>query len=249
MFRMLKLNPPHGWRAVGWELVVVTLGVLIALAVQQWAEQRSWRGKASVATAAIGRELAEHYRNSVEWRMVEPCIAAQIERLQQRVLNSGDRLDPAPLYAEVGSTSYVVRLPSRTYERTAWDAAISDGVTPHLDPVVRKELGAHFTMLGFVVDASLRNDIDYQSLTSLSRPLPLDPGVRYALMVRLDELRGRNELMSGMSADLIDHIGKVGMAPPSNETRQAMTEYGTYRFCRTNRLPVRSYADAMKVPN
>ena len=38
MFRMLKLNPPNGWRAVVWELAIVTLGVLIALAVQQWAE-------------------------------------------------------------------------------------------------------------------------------------------------------------------------------------------------------------------
>ena len=32
MFRLLKLKPPHGWNAVGWELGIVTLGVVIALA-------------------------------------------------------------------------------------------------------------------------------------------------------------------------------------------------------------------------
>ena len=32
MFRMLKLKPPHGWNAVGWELVIVVVGVLLAFA-------------------------------------------------------------------------------------------------------------------------------------------------------------------------------------------------------------------------
>ena len=35
MFRLLRLKPPHGWNAVIWELAIVTLGVLIALAAQQ----------------------------------------------------------------------------------------------------------------------------------------------------------------------------------------------------------------------
>src|SRR4051812_5611318 len=35
MFRLLKFKPPRGWSAVAWELGIVTLGVLIALAAQQ----------------------------------------------------------------------------------------------------------------------------------------------------------------------------------------------------------------------
>ena len=38
MFRLFKLRPPHGWNAVAWELGIVTLGVLIALAAQQLVE-------------------------------------------------------------------------------------------------------------------------------------------------------------------------------------------------------------------
>ena len=52
MFRMLKLNPPHGWRAVVWELAIVTLGVLIALGVQQVAEAANWRSKVSDGRSA-----------------------------------------------------------------------------------------------------------------------------------------------------------------------------------------------------
>ena len=41
MFRLLKLQPPHGWRAVMWELAIVTIGVVVALGAQQWAENFS----------------------------------------------------------------------------------------------------------------------------------------------------------------------------------------------------------------
>ena len=45
MFRLLRLSPRHGWHAVWWELGIVTLGVLIALAAQQTVEYFSWQAK------------------------------------------------------------------------------------------------------------------------------------------------------------------------------------------------------------
>ena len=74
MFRMMKLNPPHGWRAVAWELGIVTLGVLIALGAQQWADERTWRAKVETSKAAIRDELSEHYSYAVEFRTVYPCM-------------------------------------------------------------------------------------------------------------------------------------------------------------------------------
>jgi hypothetical protein len=38
MFRLMKPRPPYGWLPVWWELGIVTLGVLIALAAQQMVE-------------------------------------------------------------------------------------------------------------------------------------------------------------------------------------------------------------------
>jgi hypothetical protein len=35
MFRLIRLKPPHGWNAVAWELGIVTLGVLVALAARR----------------------------------------------------------------------------------------------------------------------------------------------------------------------------------------------------------------------
>jgi len=49
MFRMLKLNPPHGWNSVAWELAIVTVGVILALAAQQWADNLNAHSKARTA--------------------------------------------------------------------------------------------------------------------------------------------------------------------------------------------------------
>jgi hypothetical protein len=250
MFRLLRLRPPNGWNAVGWELAIVTLGVLLALGAQQWADGREWHTKATDATKSLRDEVALHYAWSIEWRMVEPCIVAQIDRLQERILASGEQLTPAPVYSEPGIRNFVIRLPSKEYSSNVWTATINDGVSPHLDPAIRRELSAHYVQANFLVDMTDRNNVDNQRLLSLSRPLPLDPTVRYSLLQELDELRGRVEFMGLLSGQMIDHVIKAGMVPPTNQTRDLLSKYGTVRFCRAHGFPTRSQAEAATpVPN
>lgn len=250
MFRILKIRPPNGWHAVGWELAIVTLGVIIALAAQQWAEGRAWKAKAAEATAALKDEVSDHYAWSVEWRVVEPCIVAQIDRLQQRLLASDKRLAPAPVYSEPTKISYVVRLPSKEYHSVAWQAAIGDGVSSHLDPSLRKELSGHYAQVQSLVDLTEQNNVDQNRLLTLSKPLPLDPAVRFSLLQTLDELRGRTEFMGLLSGQLIDHIQREGMVPPATAARRDVVRFGTYRFCKDHGLPLRSFGEAITaIPN
>ncbi len=250
MFRMLRLQPPHGWNAVAWELGIVTLGVLVALAAQQWVEERSWRDKAQAGKAAVRQELALHYAWSVEWRVIQPCVSAQIEGLQARVMASGDRLNPAPIHSEDGLPRFVIRMPSKDYESSVWQSLIGDGVTSYLDPALRSELSAHYSQAATMIGLTARNESDYQRLSSLSRPLLLDPTVRFSLVQSLEELRGRVEFMDLQSGQLIDHIQKVGMIPDRANARREVERFGTYRFCKAQRLPMRSFDEAMRaVPN
>lgn len=245
MFRMLKLKPPNGWGAVVWELGIVTLGVLIALGAQQWVEERSWSSKITLAEAAIRDELAKHYSWSVEWRVVEPCILAQIDVLQRRIAKSGSRLDPAPQYSDDAISQFVLRMPSKDYPNGAWQAAVSDGVAPRFAPEVRSELNDHYVQAAAVQDESVKNTEEFTSLQTLKRPIPLDPMVRFTLLNRLDTLRGRVDFMSLQSGQLIDHIRKVGMLPDPVRARRDVERFGTYKFCRAHGLPMRSFADAM----
>jgi hypothetical protein len=83
MFRLTKLKPPHGWSAVAWELGIVTLGVLIALAAQQLVDDIHQRHEVNQLVGALRSELAdnrarwEHVRNS------DPCTLQRLDALEK----------------------------------------------------------------------------------------------------------------------------------------------------------------------
>lgn len=249
MFRMLRLEPPHGWRAVLWELGIVTAGVLIALGVQQWSEERSWRQRTEASTGAIRDELSDHYAFAVEWRTIYPCLDAQLDRLHRRVLASGTMLVPAPVYLDPGHR-FVLRFPTKEYRDAAWQGAIADGTSSRLNGAMRRALGSYYTQLGWVQDMTWASSQDEQALMTLAQPVPLDPMARLTLLQRIAQLRGRAEFMDRRAGNLLDHIHRLGMVPPPQEAETLVKRYGTYKFCAAERLPMRTLAAAMTpVPN
>ncbi len=249
MFRLMRLKPPNGWSAVVWELAIVTIGVLMALAAQQWVEGLSWRARTTASKAQIREELGRHYTNAVEWRATYPCIDAQIGLLRTRLRSSGATMDPAPIYRE-GEYEYVLRIPSKELGDTAWQAAISDGVTSRFDPAVRRELSQHYSKIGKITEMSRLNDQSRQRLATMASPLPYDPMVRFTLLSELETLSGRAEFLNALFGQLIDHMQKVDMIPPADEARALTERFGTYRFCKAQGLPLRSFKDAMTaIPN
>ena len=165
---LLKVRPPNGWPTVWWELGIVTLGVIIALAAQQWADGRAWAGKARTTREALREELALHYSWSVEWRATLPCMLAQIDRLQRRVLASGATLEPAPVFRNA-NFAFTVRLPSKEYSRSVYDAALADGVLQRFDPALRRVLNTHYTQVDALTAMTRQNDDDI-------RPCSAQPG-------------------------------------------------------------------------
>lgn len=249
MFRLLKLRPPHGWSAVAWELAVVTLGVLLALAAQQWAENRAWRGKVETSKGALRDELAEHYGYAVEFRTVYPCLQAQLAGLRERVLSSGPVLKPAPIYREPDD-EYVLRIPSKVYPTDAWSAAVNDGTIQRLEPSFRRQLAGHYGQLPEIWEMNSANNASEAGLIALTHALPLDPAVRYSMIKEIEQMRGRLEYLDLINGQVIDYIQNVGMIPPAKEARAVTERYGTYRFCKAQGLPMRSFKEAMRaVPN
>lgn len=246
---MVKLNPPHGWRAVIWELAIVTAGVLIALAVQQWADDRSWTSKVEQSKAAIREEVAGHYMWAVEWRRLEPCMLAQVAALEERIGASGSTLTAAPIYHENDRT-FVLRMPSKDYVSSAFNSAIADGVASHFDPEFRASVSQHYAIAVNMVKLTAENDAANQEALILAQPIPLDPSVRFQILEKLNRLRGRIDFMSLGSGQMIDHIVRIGMQPPRADIKRETERWATFRFCTAHHLPMRSLAEAMKpIPN
>lgn len=244
------LKPPHGWAVVAWDLAIVTLGVLFALVVQQWADERSADQRTEQAVRAIRAEVSNHYRSAIEWRVVEPCVLAQIDSLTSRVLNSGEHLDAAPIITEADDFNFVLRTPSKEYPRSSWDAATSEGLVARLDPSLRNELSAYYAQIDELNSMGRTNDTDTLGMNELGQALPLDASTRYAIVHELQNARGRSEYRDTISGQLINHMQKVRMVPPIGDARALTERYGTYRYCKAHRLPMRTFEQAMQsIPN
>jgi hypothetical protein len=136
-------------------------------------------------------------------------------------------------------------MPNRTYDEGIWQATVADGVNAHLPPNVRRGLNLGYTKNRQLAGLNSENNAAYQRLLSLSRPLPLDASVRFALLQELDELRGRVELMSHLSGQSMANWRDAGMLPRADLSGRTISAVsGTYRFCRSQRLPVRPVGDA-----
>ena len=115
MFRPLKLKPPHGWNAVAWELGIVTLGVLIALAAQQIVDDMHWRGELREFRKAVRAEISNDLATYTYRTGQNRCAAARLDELQ-RWLDSWRAGRPLRLMGRIAQpTALVVRT-------TVWDS-------------------------------------------------------------------------------------------------------------------------------
>jgi hypothetical protein len=81
MFRLLKLRPPNGWNAVGWELGIVTLGVLLALGAQELVQSLHWQREVRETRKALDAEVARDLA-AYEYRVSQrECVEDRLGEL------------------------------------------------------------------------------------------------------------------------------------------------------------------------
>ena len=109
MFRMLRLKPPNRWHAVGWELLIVTLGVLIALGAQQLVEVFNWRREVAGFRDSVREEMNLDLGTYPYRAAQKPCITARLDDLQ-RWLDGWRNGRGEKLLGPIGmTTSHVIR--------------------------------------------------------------------------------------------------------------------------------------------
>jgi hypothetical protein len=118
-------KPLHGWRAFAGEVGVIVLGVLIALAAQEFAESLSWRQKVNAALGDMNDELRSGDGPEAYERLaIRDCVTTHLAKARSAV-ERGDRGESRRLI-----DSFWV--PNRTWDSLARDAANTADVAAHM---------------------------------------------------------------------------------------------------------------------
>lgn len=140
MFRVLRLKPPHGWNAVGWELGIVTLGVLIALGAQQVAEALNDRSIAAETRAEVTDELNSDLMSIALRQSIEPCIERRLGELRA-IVGEWERT------GAFETPKWVSQSPPIEIELSRYDAALSAGRLALLSGDEQYRMGAVATRI------------------------------------------------------------------------------------------------------
>jgi hypothetical protein len=168
------------------EFIVVVVGVLLALWLQQWATSANKRSDAKAAEAAIRDELDRNLLVLVLHDAVADCRRERLDEIQRR-FESG--APAAPILS--GSFITVSQPPkhpavygffSVDVTDTAWRGAISNGSVSAMAPERFASIADIYATFDSVGKA-LRSDADAAySLQVLSYDVPLTPEVRASLI-------------------------------------------------------------------
>src|SRR5947199_9951872 len=78
-------KPLHGWREFVHEVVIIVLGVLIALGLEQGVERARWARQVHDARTALHREMAFDLAEVADRGRVAACVERHIAEAQRRI--------------------------------------------------------------------------------------------------------------------------------------------------------------------
>ncbi len=121
-----KPKPSHSWGELLYEILIIVIGVLIALGLEQFADALRWHYKVAQSEQNMCIEVARDRTNAAQYAILASCADAYLDRMQSDLLRR-DTGDLARLY-ELGEPFI-----SEAWTATAWDAAVASQIGDHMD--------------------------------------------------------------------------------------------------------------------
>ena len=231
------------------EIAIIVVGVLIALAASEYAEERNWAQRVEDAERQLGLEASQNFLYAAEAFATEPCVQTQLATLRKRVLASGDRLVPAPVH-EDAFMSFVLRVPVRPYGNAIWDALGADGTAAHFDDQRSARYAENGAQLANLRRMTAEAELVVGRLRVLGSDVPLDAATRVRLLEAIDEQAYRTRLQSVMALQVMAALRDLGHAGDQAAVAHDLAgASGTLQFCQAQGLPLADWrATLAKVP-
>ena len=236
--RFTFFKPLHGWRALVGEVAIIVIGVLIALAAEQAVQNWRWNQDAHAALEQLREESSSNFFYAAERVVAQPCLAAQLDRLEERVLNSGPILTPAPaIEAKIGAQAY--RQPTaRPWATDIYESIVADGVASHFRREARPTLSNFYAQIETLKALAKASDTATAQLTVMLSPIALDAGVRERIVMIIAEERARTGVIANDSVQNMASLTLLGQAPPTADIEKLLDGSGTIKYCRERSLPL-----------
>ncbi|MEO7505076.1 MAG: hypothetical protein ABIT69_07840 [Sphingomicrobium sp.] len=233
MFRLLKLKPPHGWNAVAWELGIVTLGVLIALAAQQIVAAATDRRTAADTRAEVIDELNSDLMSIALRQSAEPCIERRLADLRAIVADwTRTRSFVTP--------NWVSQAPVIEIELSRYDAALSAGRFAMLSGDEQYRMGALVARIRKFSDWQLQERTPWGRLRALQAGAEsLSPEDRAAIRIALQDASAFDYEVKVNAAQALPMARRFGFRPDAKGFREMAGQVWTGgRFTPTICLPI-----------
>ena len=229
----LKLPKPlHGWRQFAGEVGIIVLGVLIALAAQQFVQNIQDRQLAQQAQKDIRAELAYDSVFAVERIAIGDCMRASFTDLRQRLVASSDSwpgLDARPISGAPRSPAEnslfasppPLSSPHRLWPVSAWAAATTSGVFTRGQSHFFN-YAALYAMVNALARLQDHEIADYSELMPLEVPQKLDPSTRLQLLRNVGALDADNAGVERLAAVFVTAARRNGIPPDPVWLRRAL---------------------------
>jgi hypothetical protein len=211
MFRLLKLKPPHGWAAVAWELVIVTAGVLLALAAQQLVETANQHSNARDAERDIRGELEQNMARLKSRWAVRACVETRIAELQTLIDSAGTQ------GGTINTPNWVGRPQFWTMQMGRWQATSQAGRAALLPPDELALYSNMYSYMGNVTAAMIKEQEDWARLRSLEHLDRLSPEMAFQLLGTLQEARYINWRMGVWTTQLASFSDRLHLKTVRND--------------------------------
>lgn len=245
-----KVKPAHGWKEFLNEILIIVIGVLIALGLEQFAEEMHWRNKVSDAEERLKTEATANFSYDAEQVIVTPCILAQLDHIRNHLVSAEAKPLPADDFL---NNEAVLRLPTRPWAKGTWEELEQDGTGAHFSMERQRYLGGLYHLVESMIDAVAQSGNASGRLLATSYGAPFSPETREALLMTVSEQYRRTQYMDRIALQQMGALRDMKLAPAPAQVNVFLHRMtfasNTMGFCRDRHMRLADWrAELGKIP-
>jgi hypothetical protein len=188
MLRRLNDEQKRSVRHWAMEFVVVVIGVLIALWLQQTVEHRRALADMRTAEQAIHREVRDALILMIGRDAIDRCLAERAQLIRKGMAQSGPQWPALTEHAIAtgggapGVITGVYNTLGGMFSTAVWDSALSRGSLAPMDLERFGKLVALYDQIKLMREASVHEEDAIRVLSSLANPMQLTPEIRNQML-------------------------------------------------------------------